>query len=250
MSVSTGGQEAEVRQRPMSAAGRVAVTPDAPTTDPSPQRNRMRELAAVLLVLMGSIGLGYLLARRSSGLVHNRMLPWILGRSLGIGAYVALSGLVALGIWFRHPWRIARRTPSPQALLRAHVTLAACTVALLLGHVTALALDHYSGVGWVGVAIPWHAQYRPTGVALGSLALYGIVLVAVTAALAGSIARRVWLPVHSVSSVVFGLSLVHGVLAGSDSAVLWWMYVASGLLVAALLLSRSLARRVALSRAL
>jgi sulfoxide reductase heme-binding subunit YedZ len=207
-------------------------------------------LATVGLVLTGSVGLGYLMATRSSGLVHNRMLPWILGRSLGIGAYVALSALVALGIWFRHPWRVARRAPSPETLLRAHVTLAACTVALLLGHVISLALDHYSGVGWVGVAVPWHAQYRPTAVALGSLALYGIVLVTVTAALAGSIARRVWLPVHSVSSVVFCLTMAHGVLAGSDSATLWWMYVASGLVVAALLLSRSLARRAALSGAL
>ncbi len=160
------------------------------------------------------------------------------------------SALVAVGIWFRHPWRVARRTPSPEALLRAHVTLAACTVALLVGHVTALALDRFAGVGWIGVVVPWHAQYRPTGVALGSLALYGIVLVAATAALAGSIARRVWLPVHSVSSVVFGLSLTHGLLAGSDSGVLWWMYAASGSVVAVLLVSRSQARRAAPSGAL
>ena len=191
-----------------------------------------------------SVGTGYVLSRGSSGLLHNRMLPWILGRSLGIATYVALSALVVLGTWFRHPWRVARRTPSPETLLRAHVTLAACTIALLLGHVTALALDRYSGVGWTGVLVPWHAQYRPTGVALGSIALYGIVLVAVSAALAGSIARRLWLPVHSVSSAVFAVSLAHGLLAGSDSHVLCWMYVVTGVLVAALQVSRLLARRV------
>ena len=194
-------------------------------------------------MLTFSTGTGYVLSLPSSGLLHNRMLPWILGRSLGIAAYLALSALVVLGIWFRHPWRVARRTPRPESLLRAHVTLAACTVVLLLGHVTALTLDRYSGVGWTGVLVPWHSLYRPTGVALGSIALYGIVLVVGSVALAGSIARRVWLPVHSVSSAVFAVSLAHGLLAGSDSRVLWWMYVVSGLLVATVQLSRFLGHR-------
>ncbi len=142
------------------------------------------------VVLAVSVGAGYVLAQHSPGLLHDRMLPWILSRCLGLAAYVALCALVALGIWFRHPWRVHRRTPGPQALLRAHVALAGSTVVLLAGHVAAVALDSFAHVGWTGAFVPWHSQYRPTAVALGSMAMYGIIVVAGTAALAGSIARR------------------------------------------------------------
>ena len=102
----------------------------------------------------------------------------------------------------------------------------------------ALALDRYAGVGWIGVAVPWAARYRPTPVALGVLALYGMALVVVTAALAGSIGRRVWFPVHSVAVAVFAASAGHGILAGSDSAALRWIYAVTALTVVVLQGSR------------
>lgn len=242
MSARSPGQLADPAMRPAELVRR-----PVPGPAPSPRHLKhphaaRRDVWVASVLLAVTIGIGYGLSLRSAALLHNRMLPWILGRSLGVASYVALSALVVLGIWFRHPWRVSRRTPSPGSLLRAHASLAACTVTLLAGHVTALALDRFSGVGWTGVLVPWHAQYRPTAVALGSLALYGIALVAGTAALAGSIARRVWLPVHSLSSAVFAASLAHGLLAGSDSRSLLWVYVVSGLLVASLQLTRLLAR--------
>jgi sulfoxide reductase heme-binding subunit YedZ len=170
------------------------------------------------------------------------MLPWILGRSLGVACYLTMTALVAVGIWLRHPWRYRFPRPGPETLLRSHVALAAATMALLAGHMTSLALDHYAGVGWVGTFVPWHAQYRPTAVALGTFAFYGMVLVAGTAALAGTIARRVWFPVHTVSAGIFALCAVHGVLAGSDSASLRWLYVATGALVVAVQITRWTAR--------
>ena len=140
---------------------------------------------------------------------------------------------------------MARGAAHPDAAVpdsRAHLSLAAATVVLLAGHVAAVALDRYAGVGWRGALVPWGAQYRPTAVALGTLALDGIILVGATAALAGSIARRVWLPVHGISSVLFVLCLAHGLLAGSDSHVLWALYAGTGLAVAFLQVSRLVAR--------
>jgi len=211
---------------------------------------RVANIARACGVLGLSVGAGYVLAvHGGSALLHDRMLPWILSRCLGLGAYVALFALVVVGIWFRHPWRVVRRTPGPEALLRAHAAFAAATVVLLVGHIAAVCLDSYAGVGWAGTFVPWHSHYRPTAVAVGSLAMYGIVLVAGTAALAGSIARRVWLPIHSISAAVFGLCLAHGLLAGSDSHVLWGMYAVTGAAVAVLQVSRVLARPPALADA-
>ncbi len=204
-------------------------------------------LFSTVIVLVAAVVIGYLVAAHSQGLLHNKMLPWILSRSLGLASYVCLSALVLVGIWYRHPWRTPRRAPGPQTLLRAHACLAAGTVMLLAGHVVAIALDHYAGVGWGGVFVPWHAVYRPTATALGTVAMYGILLVATTAALAGSIGRRVWLPIHAFSAALFALCLAHGLLAGSDSNGLGALYVVTGGLVLTLQGTKLTARPVELA---
>jgi methionine sulfoxide reductase heme-binding subunit len=191
----------------------------------------VRAVVVLVLVLAGSLVVGSLVGTHGRTLVHSKMLPWILGRTFGLASYVALTAMVVLGIWLRHPWRSRFPGPAPASILWAHVTLAASTLTLLAGHLTALALDRYAGVGWTGVFVPWGATFRPTGVALGTFALYALLIVAGTAALAGSIGRRVWFPIHTVSVVVFCLTLAHGVMAGSDGYALRWAYVASGAMV-------------------
>jgi len=210
---------------------------------PGRVRDAARSVVVLGLVLGASVGLGLLLGGPNRTLVHNKMLPWILGRSFGLGSYLALSAMVVLGLWLRHPWRSRFRVPSAPSILWAHVTLAAGTVTLLAGHLTALALDRYAGVGWAGVFVPWDAQYRPTPTALGTLALYALLLVAGTAALAGSLGRRVWFPIHTVSVLVFCLTLAHGILAGSDAYALRWVYVVTGGLVLVLQATRWIGSR-------
>ena len=211
-------------------------------------RNRLADVGWAGGVFAGFVCAGYLLADHGgTALLQDRMLPWILTRCLGIGAYLSLSALVAVGIWFRHPWRVSRRVPGPEALLRTHVALATATAVLLVGHIVAVCLDSFAGVGWTGAFVPWASSYRPTAVGVGTIALYGIVLVAGTAALAGSVARRIWLPIHSFSAVVFGLCAAHGLLAGSDSRDLWWMYAASAALVVALQVTRIFGRSAVLA---
>ena len=203
--------------------------------------DRARPVVLVLVVLATSVFIGHVAGAQGRTLVHDRMLPWILGRSLGVATYVALSAMVVLGLWLRHPWRARFRRPRPESILWAHVSLAACTVALLIGHLTSLALDQYAGVGWTGVFVPWGAHLKPTGIALGTLAFYLLLLVVGTAALAGSIGRAMWFPVHTASVVVFCLTLAHGVLSGSDSVALRWLYVCSGFVVLLLQFTRWLA---------
>jgi len=213
------------------------VTPDA-------LKSSLGTLVCVAVAVGVSTLVAYQVTIRNGALVHNRMLPWILGRSLGLASYLALAGAVTLGIWIRHPWRNQLWSPRPESLLRAHVVAVAGTAVLLAGHLVSIALDRYAGVGWTGVFVPWYAHYRPTAVALGTLGLYGILLTGGTAALAGWVGRRVWFPIHSVSAAVFCLCLVHGAMAGSDSHSLRWVYVATGGMVAAALSTRWMARHM------
>ncbi len=198
--------------------------------------------ALPLVVLVVAVAVGHLLALWVGPVLHSRMLPWILGRGLGLAAYLTLTALVCLGLWLHHPWRSPSRLFPPAAQLRTHATLAAATGVLIVAHVSALALDRYAKVGWSGALVPGLSSYRTAAVGLGTVALYVFLLVALTAGLAGSLARRVWLPVHRVAAVVFALVWLHGVLAGSDTKVLRAMYIVSGIVVSVLAGTRSLAR--------
>jgi DMSO/TMAO reductase YedYZ heme-binding membrane subunit len=130
---------------------------------------------------------------------------------------------------------------TPAAHLRLHAALAATTVVLVAGHIVALVLDRYAGVGVMGAFVPGRSGYRAMAVGLGTVALYLGLIVGLTAALAGRLAGRAWLPIHRTAVVVLVLVWAHGVLAGSDTPALRVLYVATGGIVAALAITRRVA---------
>lgn len=208
-------------------------------------RRDPKGFGSVLGVVVLSLAVGYVLGGQVGPVVHGRMFPWVLGRSLGIASYVSLVALVALGLWFRHPWRPRQRKPMhPTTVLRGHVALAVTTGALVVGHVLALASDRFAGVGWVGAVAPGMARYRPAAVALGTVGLYGGIAVGATVMLAGSVARRLWLPVHRLAGLSLVIVWFHGVLAGTDTVALRGLYVGTGIAVLALVVTRYLPRPV------
>lgn len=186
-------------------------------------------------------GLGYAAARVFGSHHVGRMLPWVLGRGLGIAGYLCLVALTAAGLWLRHPWRTRWRRPAVEAQLRLHAALAALTLATVVGHIVALVLDTYAGVGLTGAVVPGAATYRPIPTSLGTVSLYLGLLVGVSAALAGRIIGRAWLPVHRLAVGVLALVWLHAVLAGSDTTRLAPLYLTTGGGLVALAVTRRLA---------
>ena len=178
-----------------------------------------------------------------------RMLPWVLGRGLGIAAYLSLTALTVLGLWLRHPWSQRWRRPSPTTRIRAHAVLASATIVLVIGHIVALVLDSFAGVGVAGALIPGRSGFRPFAVALGTVSIYLAVLVGGSAALAGRLAGRAWRPIHRVAGMVFALALAHVLLAGSDTPRLRLMYAVTGGVVMLLAVSRRLVQGALRTRA-
>jgi len=201
-----------------------------------------RVYVSVLAVVL-PLAAGYFVTWAFVSTIHSRNFPWITGRALGIAGYLALTALVALGVWMRHPWRYRVGGIHPESQLRSHATLGVATIVLVVGHLVFLAADRYAGVGWIGAIVPGLSQYRRAAVALGVGAFELLVLIAATARFAGRRGTRHWLAVHRLASVTFMMTWFHGVLAGTDTAALRVMYLATGSFVAFLVCSRVVMRR-------
>jgi hypothetical protein len=222
---------------------KTAQAPSTPTRTASlGTASRGTRGAFAIAVLGGALVAGHFLAELSAPALHSKMLPWILSRGLGLAALLSLTGLTGLGLWLHHPWKASIRSLRPETWLRMHAALAATTVALVAAHLTALALDRYAHVGWVGALVPWHSTYRSTPVALGTLALWMMLLVGATAGLAGVVGGRHWLTVHRFAWLSFVAAWLHGITAGSDTSRLRLIYLLTGSFVLAIGVSRSWAR--------
>ena len=196
----------------------------------------------MLAVLSVAVPTGYLVTHFSVPVTQNRYFPWVVGRTLGLAAYVTLVVLVVLGTWLRHPWRHRWPWLHPESQLRLHSALGTATCLLVGGHVAALASDRYAGVPWPGTLVPDTSTYRPVAVTLGVVALYFLVALTATAALGATFVSRHWLVVHRLAAPTVALVWLHGVLAGSDTPRLRLFYAASGAIVAVVMLTRVLAR--------
>jgi DMSO/TMAO reductase YedYZ heme-binding membrane subunit len=86
-------------------------------------------------------------------------------------------------------------------------------------------------LGWLQLlAAPWTSSYRPVAVTLGFLAMVALILTAGSGAL-----RRLlpgWRAVHTLAYLTFGLSVLHGLLAGSDTGSVWAIILYTGALAA------------------
>src|SRR5690606_9162795 len=96
---------------------------------------------------------------------------------------------------------------------------------------------------------PWHlfvpfaGPYKPLWTGLGILALYLSVALIASFYVRKRIGQKVWRTLHYASYLAFLLALLHGIMAGSDTAAapMWVMYIVTGGLSVFLLLYRLLA---------
>jgi predicted ferric reductase len=155
--------------------------------------------------------------------------PWVAARALGVAAYLLLALEVASGLVLSHPrnaeWRKTKQ------VFPWHEMITVFTGAFLTLHIVLLAIDPYANVGVIGAFVPGFSQFRPIPVALGSIALYALIFTAATAKWTRLLPSGWWLKVHRFTAVVFLITWVHAILAGTDGGALTPMYLATGLLI-------------------
>jgi predicted ferric reductase len=155
---------------------------------------------------------------------------WLAARATGIAALLLLAVQVALGLVLSHPhnkttWKLSKR------IFPWHDHLWVFVIAFLVAHIVSLLADPKSGVSIVGAFVPGMSEYRSAPVALGTLGLYAFIATAMTARYTKLLPAGAWLSLHRLALLIFVLTWLHGMLAGTDSGPLVAVYLASGLLV-------------------
>lgn len=173
--------------------------------------------------------------------------PWLVARAAGITAYLLLAADVALGTLLSHPanqraWKQSKRA------FPWHEQAAVFVWSFLLLHVGLLAVDRYADVGWLGAVIPGLSAYRPVPVALGSIALYALLVTTVTARWTRLLPPGWWVRIHRLSAIAFLAIWLHAVLAGTDTGLLELLYLGTGLPVLAAIAHRRWTRRAQATR--
>jgi predicted ferric reductase len=153
--------------------------------------------------------------------------PWLAARALGVTGYLLLALEVALGLVLSHPrntasWRLTK------PVFPWHELVTVFTGAFLALHVALLAIDPYAKVGVVGALVPGLSGYRPPAIAVGTVAMYALIITAVSAKWTRLLPSGWWLRIHRLAALTFLLSWVHAVLAGTDTGALLPLYLLTG----------------------
>jgi predicted ferric reductase len=167
------------------------------------------------------------------------LLLWFLNRGTGLVLLALLTVVTTMGLWSLRA-RAGGRVPGfvAQAL---HRNLALVAVALLVAHVSTAVADEYVDIRWWQAVLPVRLAYRPTWLALGTLALDALLVVVATSLLRERIGRRVWRLVHLAAYAAWALAVAHGIGLGTDTSEPWarWVYVVSVAAVVGALLVRT-----------
>lgn len=177
--------------------------------------------------LQGQFGAGL-----GSGLAEKS--PWMAARAGGIMIYFLAFVSVTLGLltslkWFQ--WGL-----QPAKIMYLHRLVSLLMLVFTIMHIGGLLLDPYLKMSLFEAFVPFTTSYRPLWTSLGILALYGAIIVVVSAYLAGRLGYRVWRSLHYLSFGLFTMGFLHGLLAGTDSAAGWMqvIYMLTGFVVVVL----------------
>jgi methionine sulfoxide reductase heme-binding subunit len=141
-----------------------------------------------------------------------------MSRASGVIALALVSLSVLMGLAMAARVITARRK---RIVARLHEHLALIALIAVGVHGLSLLGDGWLRPGLRGIAVPFAMSYRPPFTAAGIVAGYLAALVGPTFYLRRRIGAGRWRKLHRVSALVWALSVVHTLGAGSDASALW-----------------------------
>jgi len=142
---------------------------------------------------------------------------WYITRAAGLTSYILL--------WLSMIWGMAIATKILSPAVESsysydfHEFLSVLGLGFVLLHVVVLLVDHYQPFSILQILIPFVESYRPLWVGLGIIGFYIFLLVTVTFYMRGSIGPKAFRSIHTLSLLGYLGATVHGLFAGTDSAL-------------------------------
>ncbi|MGE7090668.1 ferric reductase-like transmembrane domain-containing protein [Lysinibacillus sp. NPDC048646] len=129
-----------------------------------------------------------------------------------------------------------------------HIHINAGWLGLLtvIAHMLVLVLDNYEPYTLIEILIPFLADYQTIASGLGTIAFYLFLIVLMTSDVwIRTMRRSIWKNIHFLVLPAWLLSLIHGVLIGSDTAngLIIIFYMVSAGFTLAILLARTIGHR-------
>lgn len=206
---------------------------------------------ATAMVLMAAAAFGLVYALLNPGTLRALLdslagtqpkVFWYLSRASAFVAFGLLWMSMVLGLAITN--RLARLWPGGLTYTALHEHTSVLGLAFGVVHALFLLGDRYIGYTLPQLLLPFgNLDYRPAWVALGQAGLYLLIPVTLSFYLRRSLGPKMWRLVHAFSYAAFGLTLLHGLLAGTDSTAIGvlFFYWASFVSVAGLTAYRVLA---------
>lgn len=153
---------------------------------------------------------------------------WFVSRAAGIVAYVVL--------WASTVWGVSLSSKGVGGLISTPLSYALHNVTswLAIGfsviHGLALLGDQVVPFSLGGIAVPFAAGYKPLLTGIGTLCLYGGILVSVSFYWKKQIGFRAWRLIHLLSYLIFLGATIHGIALGTDTSVplMQALYIVAG----------------------
>lgn len=161
-------------------------------------------------------------------------LEWMIIRGSGIVAFAALAAATIWGLLVST--RLLGRLVRAKPLTWFHESLGIAALVATAVHVGVLSIHDYLDFTWIEILVPGVSDWRSGAVALGVVALYGLVVVVGSFYVKKHIGQKTWRLIHFASLGVFLASLLHGITAGTDTRtpLMLGLYLGSAFVVAAL----------------
>lgn len=146
-------------------------------------------------------------------------LWWLASRASGVVALVLISLSVLMGLTMAA--RVMRRPKLKRTVSRLHQHVAITALCAIAVHGLTLIGDPWLHPGIAGIAVPFRLRYRPEATGLGILAGYLAALVGPSFYIRRHFGPARWRKLHRLSALVWLMSAVHTLGAGSDAGRLW-----------------------------
>ena len=146
---------------------------------------------------------------------------WMFGRGTGLVALLLLTVSLVLGVLTSSRRQVAGLPRYGVTAVHRTASLTATTLIVL--HVLTLELDAEAPLRLTDAILPFTSPWRPIWLGLGTVSLYVLAAVVISALLRKRIGHRAFKAVHWAAYALWPTAFLHALGTGTDAGTLWFL---------------------------